>query len=165
MTCLICRYFQAAEPPEHKQDREAGRCKSSCGNEWNQHTAISYVKNHGSLDGWCLLHPEPKRFGYNHVCGDISVRGYFLRSWGVQAFNPDDNLFEWAQGALEVVLHGNWRSQQTEELTNQNAELRRQLKSARKISASRLQRLQKIENKPEPERPVDEFFPRLVAAE
>jgi hypothetical protein len=165
MTCLICRYFQAAEPPQHKQDREAGRCESGCGNKWNQHTAINYVKNHGSLHGWCLLHPEPKPFEYNHVCGDISVRSYFLRSWGVKPFDPDDNLFEWAGDALQIVLHGNWRSQQTEELTKQNAELRRQLKGARKISASRLQRLQKIGNKPEPERPVDEFFPRLVAAE
>jgi hypothetical protein len=169
MTCLICRYFQPVEPAQHKQDREAGRCESGCGKKWNTHTAINYVRNHGELEGWCRLHPEPKHFSYNHFCGDISVYEYFFMYWGVESFKPNDNLFEWAQKALEIVLHGNWRTRQHNELTEQNVELRRQLKQARKISASRLKRLQKIGNKPasEPEQPKlpEPFHPRLIAAE
>jgi hypothetical protein len=169
MTCLICRYYQPAEPPQHKADREAGQCQSACGKKWNQFTAINYVKSHGSLDGWCRLHPEAKRYAYNHVCGDISVCSYFLNSgWGVEPFEARDNLFEWAQEALGTVLHGTWNRQRSEELVEQNTELRRQLKRTREISASRLKRLQKIENKPtsKPEHSVEEpFYPRLIAAE
>lgn len=169
MTCLICRYFQPIEPAQHKADREAGRCQSDCGTDWTQHTAINHVKNHGALDGWCRLHSKAERYVYNHVCGDISVRSYFLTNWGVKSFEADDNLFEWAEKALGVVIHGSWRTQQHAELTKQNAELKRQLKATRKISASRFKRLQKIEDSKEPERLVDVLpvyaYPHLVAAE
>jgi hypothetical protein len=167
MACLICRYFQPNEPAQHKKEREAGQCQSSCGNKWDQHTAINYVRNHGQLDGFCRLHPEPKLYGYNHVCGDVSVRKYFLNHhWRVEPFGPQDNLFEWACEALTVVLHGDdsflTQARRTEE---QNVELRRKLKRAREISASRLKRLQKIEPVSEPERPAEPFRPHLVAAE
>jgi hypothetical protein len=171
MTCLICRYFQPAEPLQHKQDREAGQCQSNCGNKWDQHTAINYVRNHGSLSGWCRLHPEPRPCNYNHVCGDVSVREYFLNHyWRVEPFGPDDNIFEWATKTLGIILHGadTWQERERARAVEQNVELRRQLKRAREISASRLKRLQKIEHKPvsEPERPADEpIYPRLVAAE
>jgi hypothetical protein len=167
MTCLICRYFQPSEPPEHKQDREAGQCQSSCGDRWNQHTAINYVKDHGSLNGWCRLHPETKPVTYNHFCGDISVREHFFNHhWCVEPFKPEDNLFEWAQRTLGLVLHGTWREQRNEHDAEQNKQLRRQLKRAREISASRLKRLQKQnESKPESEseRPDVPSYPRLVA--
>lgn len=169
MTCLICRYFQPIEPAQHKTDREAGRCKSNCGDSWSQHTAINHVKNHGALDGWCRLHPEAKKYVHNHVCGDISIRDYFITSWGVEPFKIDDNLYEWAQKALTVILHGSWRTRQHAELIAQNTELRRQLQATRKISASRFKRLQKIEDsKPVPKQPTTEepvAYPYLVAAE
>jgi hypothetical protein len=170
MPCLICRYFQPAEPPQHKQQREAGQCQSNCGNKWDQHTAINYVKNHGKLEGWCRLHPEPKRFVHSHICGDISVLDYFYNHyWCVERIGPNDNLFEWAGKTLGTVLHGgnNWSARRNAQLAEQNVELRRQLKQARKISASRLERLQKIGNKskPESERPAEPFRPRLIAAE
>lgn len=168
MACLVCRYFQPTEPPEHKQQREAGQCQSNCGNKWDQHTAISYVKNHGHLEGWCRLHPEPRRCAYNHVCGDISVREHYLNHyWCLEPFGSEDNIFEWAGKTLSTILHGSpWRgSARVSELEESNAELRRQLKAARKISASRLKRLQKTKQ-PEPEQsPVEPFQPRLVAAE
>jgi hypothetical protein len=168
MPCLICRYFQPIEPPQHKIDREAGRCKSSCGNRWDQHTAINYVKHHGSLDGWCRLHPQSIKQSYNHVCGDVSVVERVLNHyWRIEPFGPDHNLFEWACKALRVILHAggeSWREQQAAHALQQNTELKRQPKRAREISASRLKRLQKIENS-ELERPVEPFRPHLVAAE
>lgn len=170
MTCLICHYFQPIEPAQHKQDREAGRCEAGCGNRWNQHTAIEYIRNHGGLNGWCRLHPEPKKFAYNHVCGDIKVVEHFCYpGWGVVPIRAEDNLFEWAQRSLQTVVHGTWREQHENELEKQNAELRRQLKRAREISASRLKRL-KTDEPPvsPPEQPAHElepFRPRLVAAE
>jgi len=172
MPCLICRYFQPNEPAQHKQEREAGQCQSNCGNKWNQHTAINYAKNHGKLDGWCRLHPEPKPFPHSHVCGDVSVRGYFLNHhWRVVPFGPGDNIFEWACTTLGIVLRDDgqtWTEREGTRAVEQNVELRRQLKRAREISASRLKRLQKIEdNKPEvePEHPAEPFRPHLVAAE
>ena len=171
MTCLICRYFQPTEPPEHKAEREAGKCQSFCGREWDQHTAIRYVQNHGSIQGWCRLQPEPRRCGYNHVCGSISVREYFYNPhWAVERFQPNDNLFEWASNALTTVLGGgNPRYQDRRRLVDENKELRRQLKRAREISASRLERLQKTNNEPEhkqePEQASTPVYPRLVAAE
>jgi hypothetical protein len=174
MTCLICRYYQPIEPPEHRKQREAGRCQSFCGDDWNTHTAISYVREHGRLDGWCRLHPEAKRFPSGHVCGDISVYEYFFKGWGVERFDSGgDGLFEWASNALQTVLHGNPQRQRERQLSTENTELKRQLKRAREVSASRLKRLQKVENKPAPApapKPapapapiVPEHFPRLVA--
>jgi hypothetical protein len=175
MPCLICRYYQPREPEQHKLDREAGRCEANCGNRWEQHTALHYVKAHGKLDGWCRLHPEPKLYPHNHVCGDVSVRAYFLNhNWRVTPFGPEDNIFEWAGKTLGVVLHGdnNWLERERAHAVEQNVELKRQLKAARKVSASRLKRLQKIDKKPisepntsEPEAPIEPFRPTLVAAE
>lgn len=166
MPCLICRYFQPAEPQEHKQQRETNQCESHCGREWDQFTAIRYVRNHGGmLDGWCRLYPEAKRVAHNHVCGQISVRDYYFNSsWGVERMDPDDNLFEWASGALTTVLDGgSFSRQRLEHLEGQNRELRRQLKRAREVSASRLKRLQKSDD--EPEAKPEPAPLRLVAAE
>jgi hypothetical protein len=172
MTCLICRYFQPREPEQHKADREAGRCAGNCGDRWEQHTAINYVRQHGKLDGWCRLHPEPKLYPHNHVCGDISVRAYFLNHyWRVEPFGPEDNIFEWAGKTMGIVLRDDnqtWREREGVRAMEQNVELKRQLKAARKVSASRLRRLQKIEDqKPasEPEATAEPFRPHLVAAE
>lgn len=177
MTCLVCRYYQPSEPAAHKQAREAGQCESNCGDRWDQHTAIAYVKNHGVLDGWCGLHPETKPFKCNHVCGDISVREYFFNHhWCVEPFKGEDNLFEWAQKTFNTVLHGadyyGRRRREISELTEKNAELKRQLKRAREVSASRLKRLQKtdesklkVEHEPQAEpEPQTEMFPHLVEA-
>ena len=172
MTCLICRYFQPTEPAQHKADREAGACQSNCGDKWNWYTARNYVKNHGDLKGWCRAHPKPELVGFNHFCGDISVYEYLLNSrWGVERFDKDDNLFEWAQKQLTTVLHGTWEHRHNERIANENEQLKQQLKRARKISASRLARLQKNkqEQKPEPKPETEpEAIPthlRLVAAE
>ena len=171
MTCLLCRYFRPTEPEQHKQDREAGRCKSRCGNKWDSHTAINYVKNHkqqGALAGWCFLNPEAKYVKFNHVCSNISVPEYFLNHyWRVEPFTSKDNLFEWAEKSLQLILNGadTWREREAARAIEQNVELRRQLKQARKISASRLKRLQKIKDRPiaEPECPVEvPTYPRLV---
>jgi len=167
MSCLLCRYFQATEPPQHRAEREAGRCRSSCGRDWDQHTALHYVRNHGHLDGLCLLHPGPTRHVHNHVCGDISVR----TDWpfrDARAFTAYDNLAEWAAQQLQVVLHGTWQEQERNKLRDENEELRRQLKRVREISASRLARLQSKQPEPKAEpavKPLPKFKPRLVAAE
>ena len=168
MPCLICRYFRATEPAEHKADREAGHCESSCGNTWNQHTAISYVRHHGKLEGWCWRYPETKPVKHNHVCGEVSVLEYFMNHhWRVEPFDGEKNLFEWTEKTLGVVLNdnGDWNRQERVRLEKQNTELRRQLKRAREISASRLKRLQKDKPEAEAETPVEPFRPRLVAAE
>lgn len=172
MPCLICRYFQAREPEQHKLDREAGRCEAQCGNKWEQHTALNYVKAHGKLDGWCRLHPEPKLYPHNHVCGDISVREHFLNHhWRVEPFGLGDNIFEWAGKTLGIILGDDgqtWREREGLRAREENVELRRRLKAARRVSAARLKRLQKIkDDKPasEPEAPAEPFRPHLVAAE
>ena len=169
MPCLICRYFQPTEPEQHKIDREAGRCESHCGNRWDQITAIQYVRNHGPIKGWCRLHPEPKPFDHNHICGDIVVREFFYNHhWGIEKIEADDNLFEWAQKSLTTLVHRTWERREQQHLEEQNTLLKQQLKAARKISASRLKRLQKIDaDKKEPAPDVSEqpFRPHLVAAE
>ena len=167
MTCLICRYFQPTEPAQHKVDREAGRCASACGNRWNQITAIHHVRNHGPIKGWCRLHPEPRPFDHNHVCGYIVVREFFHNQyWAVERLKPDDNLFEWAQNALTAVINGTWNWREQHRLAEENTELKRQLKAARKISASRLKRLQEPEKEKKPSRELEPtVFPHLVAAE
>jgi len=164
MPCMICQYFQPTEPAEHKADREAGRCQSNCGNRWNQHTAINHIKAHGKIDGWCRLHPAPLPVKHNHICGDISVVEHFHNPhWGVTKMTPNDNIFEWAVKALGEVLNGTWQEQRADQLDAENRKLRKQLKGSRKVSASRLERLQKKQD----ERPVEQqpFRPRLVAAE
>jgi hypothetical protein len=169
MPCLICQYYKSVEPPEHKQEREAGKCQFHCGDKWTNHTAINYLKHHGGqIDGWCLLHPEAKQKKSGHVCGDISVLDYFLANWGVSKLGPGETLSEWSQHALNTMVHGTWQSRQNEHLNAQNKKLREQLKRVQQISASRLKRLQqktleptKPEPKPEPETPA---YPRLVAA-
>jgi hypothetical protein len=169
MTCLICRYYAPIEPPEHKQDREAGRCEANCGKEWSQHTAIRYIRNHKkNIEGWCQLNPEHKRFSSGHVCGQVSVHDYFYNPhWAVERIEERDSLQEWAQKAYSTVIHGsnNWTRRRNEELEEQTVELRRQLKESRRISASRLKRLQKNENKPAESESVEPFRPHLVAAE
>jgi len=174
MTCLLCRYFQPIEPPQHKADREAGKCRKHCGKEWDQHTAINHVKNHPGqpLDGWCRLAPTALRKRYGDICSEISVREYFFTGWGVEAFEPNDNLFEWAEQSLQTVLYGSWQRRHAEQLEKDNAKLREQLKQLRKISASRLKRLREAkptllpaaEPTPTTEAPV-QVYPRLVAAE
>lgn len=163
MPCLICRYFRPVEPPQHQAEREAGRCQANCGDGWNHHTGLNYVKHHGgTLQGWCFRYPETRQVKHTHVCGEVSVLEYFLNHyWRVKPFKADDNLFEWAEKSLAIVLHGDgdWSAQERARLEQQNIELRRQLKRAREISASRLNRLQK----PEAEQPP--FRPHLVAAE
>lgn len=171
MTCLICRYFQPLEPPQHKIDREAGKCRSHCGKEWDQHTAINYVKRHqvqgtNVLDGWCRLHTEAKKVTCKHVCADISVRSFFFNpGWGVEPFEADENLYEWACKTLGIIIHGTWRDQAATRINNENEKLRQQLKHAREISASRLRRLQKIKDKPKAEPAPTPVYPHLVAAE
>jgi len=174
MPCLICRYFQPCEPPQHKADREAGKCQPYCGSEWNQVTAINYVKHHGKLGGWCHLHPEAKQVPHAYICGDISVRDNFYEpGWGIVPITPEDNLFEWASKQLGTLVHGTWTRRENERLEAENEQLRSQLKRVREISASRLKRLQKSkpeQPKAEPERKPEPMigepiYPRLVAAE
>jgi len=163
---LICRYFRATEPPQHKADREAGRCEGLCGDDWDQYTWVQYVKNHGRLEGWCFRFPKAEQVGHSHVCGEVTVPEYFLNhSWQVEPLQPRDNLFAWASKALDVVLRGNPTDQSYRHLEEQNTELRRQLKRSREISASRLKRLRKPKPEAEPEQPAEPFRPRLVAAE
>jgi len=172
MPCLICKYWQPTEPPQHKADREANACQSYCGKKWDHCTAIRYVKSHGALQGWCRLHPEPLPVAHSHICGDIKTFDFVHNAyWGVPRWGEDfhdETLFEWAGRALTVLKHGTGTERRNDQLEEENTELRRQLKASRKISASRLARLQKQKPEPQPEqKELDPLpkYPRLVAAE
>jgi cell division septum initiation protein DivIVA len=76
-------------------------------------------------------------------------------------------LQNWARQQLTNLCQSSWVERRNNELEQRNEELRRQLAAARKISASRLERLQK--QKPEkskkPMDPLPANIVRLVAAE
>lgn len=168
MPCLVCKYFQPTEPEQHKKLRESGHCESHCGREWSRYTAVQYVKNHKQdLTGWCMLNPEgrPKQSG--HVCGQVDIPSYYFNAnWGLERIKEDEHLFEWAQKQYTVLANGTHRDRRNAYLETDNAELRRQLQAARKISASRLKRLQKSEQpEPKPLDPLPSNIVRLVAAE
>jgi hypothetical protein len=167
MACLICKYFQPLEPEGHRQMRESGRCEQHCGDRWDGHTAVHYVKDHGkNLDGFCQWGPEPKRVSSGHVCAQIDVPDYFFNPhWALKRMNPDERLKEWSLKQYEKLLEGSWETERRNHLEEQNKELRRQLEASRKISASRLARLQKDQKQePKQEHPPLEY-PYLVAAE
>lgn len=165
MPCLICRYFQPIEPPEHRVQREARACEHNCGNKWDQHTAIRYYRNHQQhLQGFCHLHPTAVKVSSGYVCAQIAPPEYFFNPhWALERLEPNDNLYEWTAKALGVLLHGHWADAQNNRLADENRKLREQLKIARKRSAARLARLQKTSKEPEGE-PAP-TYPRLVAAE
>jgi len=170
MTCIVCRYFQPIEPAQHKADREAGRCESHCGKRWTRTTAINCIREHTLLDleGWCRLHPKPEKVHHRHFCGQVSVLDYFHRHWGVERIGSDEDMFQWAQETLNVVMHGTWESQQARRTEEENEELKRKLKRVQEISASRFKRLQqqKANEKPEAKEELEpRTYPHLVAAE
>jgi hypothetical protein len=168
MPCILCKYYQPTEPEDHRQLRESGQCESNCGKEWNNHTAVRYYKNHRkSLDGWCVLNPKPEPRRAGHVCAQIEIPEYFYNgNWGVERIDPDEFLLDWSHKQITNLCNGTWTSRRNDELEEQNVELRNQLTAVRKISASRLKRLQKIKDKPEPKtEPELPFRPHLVAAE
>jgi len=78
-------------------------------------------------------------------------------------------LFDWAGVALGALCSKSWEVRQREILERQNKDLRRQLNAVRKISASRLARLQKEPKKEKPKqqepKPLPESIMQLVAAE
>jgi hypothetical protein len=159
MSCLMCRYYRPIEPVEHREQRETGACERHCGKNWSQITAIRYVKDHRKyLDGDCLLHPQSTKHRCNDVCGQIVLVDYVTGpAWGIE--QPDkDNLFEWAASQMQTLLDGTWRETRAKQLEDDNKRLRKQLKTARERSASRLERLRKT---PEPEPVVQDERPQL----
>ena len=173
MCCLTCSYFSATEPPEHKAAREAGRCESSCGKEWSWATVFRYVQNHDTtLSGYCRLNPNMQPVVSWEVCGQHRLVCGRDNGWGLHAFDIEKgqvSLVEWARRQYWHVKRneGDWRYRRMSELERTNGELRQQLAVARKRSASRLARLQKLQNKrpkPEPKLPEPSVL-RLVAAE
>jgi hypothetical protein len=171
MSCLVCKYFQPTEPEDHRRRRESGQCESNCGKEWNQYTAVRYYKNHKrGLQGWCMFYPKPEQKESGHVCAQIDVPDYFYNShWGLERIEPREHLFEWARKQMTNLVQTSWENRRIRELDETNMELRRQLAAARKVSASRLARLQK---QPKPEKPkqleqpeLPQSIVRLVAAE
>jgi hypothetical protein len=167
MTCLMCRYFQPAEPEEHKQQRESGTCQQSCGRDWDHFTAIQYVRRHKqAVDGWCLLMPQPLVRRSAQVCGQISLLEVLTNPyWAITPFDRarDETLHEWASKQYQTLLYGlDGRRTEREHLEEQNKTLKQQLKAARKISASRLERLQKRDQK-KPDQPEQQEPPKLPA--
>jgi hypothetical protein len=172
MACLVCKYFDPIEPDEHKKLREAGQCEEHCGKDWNGHTAVHYVKNHRkNIDGWCRWNPEAKRVISGHVCAQVDIpEFYYNHNWKLDRIEPNERLMEWTRKQYRILtgLHNDtWEEKRLDYLEDQNQELRRQLEASRRISASRLDRLQK-QAKPKPKllelEPLPEY-PRLVAAE
>jgi hypothetical protein len=162
MACLICKYFEPIEPEEHRQMRESGRCEKHCGDCWDAHTAVTYIKEHGkNVDGFCRWSPEPKRFSSGHVCAQIDVPDYFFNPhWALERMQPNDRLIEWSRKQYSNLFQQQGRVNDLEE---QNQKLRRQLEASRKISASRLARLKQQQEESKQEPPLQ--YPRLVAAE
>lgn len=156
MCCLTCTYFDPTEPEAHKIAREAGRCEAHCGKEWNWLTAIHYVQEHVEpLHGVCRFSPEGVKKSSWGVCGQHKpILDPQDNRRGVTAFRPGDysysckGLIEWSQEQYRNIkqdkLQSHLTRQETRELERQNRELRRQLVTARKRSASRLAKLQKV---------------------
>jgi hypothetical protein len=173
MCCLTCSYFEATEPPDHKAAREAGRCEGSCGKKWDWHTIFRYVQNHDEpLKGFCRLTPVRTPVVPWDACAQHHPVVGNYDSWNISAFDADRDhgLVEWAVDQYTRLKRKqySWEVRRRTYLEEQNSELRQQLTVARKRSASRLARLQKLQKnnkpKPEPKLPEPQQL-RLVAAE
>lgn len=153
MCCLTCAYFDPIEPEFHKKQREAGQCQSACGKKWHWHTAFRYVMEHDQnrpLQGACRLNPQPMAKASWDFCGQHEPVLDESNGWGIRKFNPQSgerSLKEWANRQYWNIRkggdEGNHFNKRTRELEESNAELRRQLATARKRSAARLAKLQK----------------------
>lgn len=173
MCCLTCAYFNPTEPPEHKVEREANRCASRCGNEWNWHTAFRYVAEHDALlHGVCIHDPKKREMASWDVCGQHIPVLSGENGWGLREFKSserDRSLVEWARDQYWMIKAGGPnRNTRVAELEAQNQSLRNQLATARKRSASRLARLQKAAKPAKPTKPTKTDEPlqpqlRLVA--
>ena len=163
MSCLMCRYYRASEPVEHQRVREAGKCEHSCGNKWDRHAAIQYVRRHRKyLQGFCLHDPQPVPHNCADVCGQISTMDWLIAHWGIEPFKAEDNLHDWAAEQMQTLLDGSWRDQRAEKLENDVKRLRAELKASKKLSASRLERLRKPKPATEP-KPKQSPALRIVA--
>lgn len=150
MCCLTCAYFDPIESSEHRKEREANRCTSQCGKQWDWHTAFHYVGAHEEpLFGICRHAPEGLRKASWDVCGQhYPVLPSLDNGWGVREFGSKDNdrsLMEFAQEQYLTIKNFNKTSEngRIAALEEQNRALRKQLATARKRSAVRLARLQK----------------------
>ena len=143
MACVVCKYFDAIEPAEHKVEREAGRCEHRCGREWNGHTGVMYVRNHRkNIEGWCRWAPEGKKVSSGHVCGQIEVVDfYYNHHWRLDRIGPGERLKDWSFEQYRILLGTAPQEQRIAELEEQNKELRGHLAASRRVSASRLARL------------------------
>ena len=162
MSCLFCKHFEAIEPAEHRDEREARTCEFSCGNRWNAYTAARYVKCHKRfLVGFCHLNPKPEAVRCEGVCAKIELA--FNANW-VTPPKADEHLWDWARTAMQEHIHGDYREQERDRLSEENKKLKAALKASRERSASRLAKLSKLTKK-EKDEPKPAPVLRLVAAE
>jgi hypothetical protein len=119
-----------------------------CGKEWNWHAAFRFVGSHEELlHGVCRL--DPARIGKSSwdVCSRHQPVLEDENGWGVRKFQSG-SLVEWGRkqylNIKEFSARSKQRKSEFEKVSDENASLRRQLAAARKRSAGRLARLQKV---------------------
>lgn len=164
MACMFCRFWVPEEPADHKAAREART--DHCISKWDQQGAFRYARAHRVYpDGWCVRHYPAQQQRAGGVCGDIELatEGWWLSHQHVipHTVPQDKNLREWAHGALELAMNGTWSDRRLELLYADNKRLQHELAAARRVSRSRLERLQKAKpkpaKKPEPEAEIIEW--------
>jgi hypothetical protein len=169
MSCLVCQWFAATEPPAHREAREKSNCAHGCGREWNNHTVIAYVHNHKKpLQGWCLLNPEPLQKSSLDVCGQISpiaLNWWFLGN-EYKPLKPNENLIDWARSIFALIRDGALSVRIMEATRAENTRLKQQLNKSRARAKARLEKLKAVKSVKAPPKPKLEIeIPWSEAAE
>jgi hypothetical protein len=125
------------------RDQGCVMCKHWIYPEGNHHALAHIRDTEHHVSGQCSLHPVRIETKSNHFCGQIKPLKHMREMY------------------LRVAIWGSWRDNERDALAKQVPELRRQLAAARQISASRLDRLEKLTGrKPRKQKP-----PAAAAAE
>jgi hypothetical protein len=111
--CLNCTHFLFDTPADWKRSYE--------GQLFHQWNAISHIRQtQRYVDGKCTLFPTHTEHRSDHGCGQHDAQNH---------------------GELRELIWGTPQALELNELRKQVPDLKRQLKKAREVSASRLKRL------------------------
>lgn len=122
MTCLLCKHFHPTPPKGWKPDYD--------GDTYSAHDVRRLMRKNNGEDhaGQCMLEPRPQDVYAFHGCGQFEPQGFAIIT---------DRTFIW----------GTYSEQHTEALEAKLAKATAALKAARKVSRSRLERLQRKSRK------------------
>jgi hypothetical protein len=120
--CLTCQHFKPIAPSDWKPSFQS--------EEYDLYNVRNIMTKNGGQqqEGLCMLNPTSVEVWTDHACGHFEINESIVPS-------------------LHTFLYGNWKEIAYDERNGQVQELTRQLKAARKISRSRLLRIQQLTGK------------------